>query len=589
MKTKRIGFLKGILSAVFMLALIVTMVAVMPMTVSATNVSEVVYASNLVDGDDIVLIGDTTLYVNADVSLKSIKGDYALEIQSDGEHTLTIDNPNGCAIYVKTLKSVKPSQGTVNLTIKGGDDYFAIYTTGDISLAGIKLDVKGSAGIRSEEGNVTINGTNVSVVGNDGVGVIANGGSISIDSDYLFVQCVGQSGDAKWEHGIGALKDVTIISDDATIAGSYGIESATGNISLTGTFWIGGTANAVAAHEGTITMTGAVTAQGSDTEKDYFVIYAKEDINFTGSKLDVKGDSGIRASTGNITINGNLSVSVNDYIGVNAPSGSVSIDGDTVSILCAGEEVSGWADAIGAKKDVTLKSNDATLASYFGIYSEEGDISLTGNIAVGAVALAIEAESGSITMNGSITAQGSDTEKDYFVIYAKEDVNFTGSKLDVKGDCGIRSSAGDIKLNGNISVVVNNNIGIHATEGSINIEGSSVSVECKGAVRYGLLTAVNANDGVTIKSTQATITGEYGIYSEEGSISLYGDVSIDANYYGIYTKTGNIYIKKNVVINGSNGAVSAENGVIFLDTFCNITAPTNGSNIGSTIVDGYFS
>ena len=89
--------------------------------------------------------------------------------------------------------------------------------------------------------------------------------------------------------------------------------------------------------------------------------------------------------------------------------------------MCAGEEVSGWADAIGAKKDVTLKSNDATLASYFGIYSEEGDISLTGNIAVGAVRLAIEAESGSITMNGSITAQGSDTEKDYFVIYAKED------------------------------------------------------------------------------------------------------------------------------------------------------------------------
>ena len=586
MKTKRIGFLKGILSAVFMLALIVTMVAVMPMTVSATNVSEVVYASNLVDGDDIVLIGDTTLYVNADVSLKSIKGDYALEIQSDGEHTLTIDNPNGCAINVKTLSSVKPSQGTVNLTIKGGDDYFAIYTTGDISLAGIKLDVNGSAGIRSEEGNVTINGTNVSVVGNDGVGVIANGGSISIDSDYLFVQCVGQSGDAKWEHGIGALKDVTIISDDATIAGSYGIESATGNISLTGTFWIGGTANAVVAHEGTITMTGAVTAQGGDTEKDYFVIYAKEDINFTGSKLDVKGDSGIRAYTGNITINGNLFVSVKTDVGVNAPSGSVSIDGDTVSILCAGEEVSGWADAIGAKNDVTLKSNDATIASCFGIYSEEGDISLTGNIAIGAVRLAIKAESGSITMNGSITAQGSDTEKDYFVIYAKEDINFTGSKLDVKGDCGIRSSAGDIKLNGNISVVVNNNIGIHATEGSINIEGSSVSVECKGAVRYGLLTAVNANDGVTIKSTKATITGEYGIYSEEGSISLYGDVSIDANYYGVCAKTGNIYIKKNAVINGSNGAVSAENGVIFLDTFCNIEVPVNGSNIGSTIVDG---
>ena len=439
MKTKRIGFLKGILSAVFMLALIVTMVAVMPMTVSATNVSEVVYASNLVDGDDIVLIGDTTLYVNADVSLKSIKGDYALEIQSDGEHTLTIDNPNGSAIYVKTLKSVKPSQGTVNLTIKGGDDYFAIYTTGDISFDGTKLDAKGGAGIRSDEGNVTINGTNVSVVGSDGIGVVANSGSISIDSDYLFVQCAGQSGDAMWEHGIGAEKDVTIISDDATIAGSIGIGSDTGNITLNGNIVVGGTGTAVYAIQGTITMTGAVTAQG-------------------------------------------------------------------------------------------------------------------GN--------------------------------DHFAIYAKGDISFDGTKLDAKGGAGIRSSAGDIKLNGNISVVVNDNIGIHATEGSINIEGGSVSVECKGSVPYGLLTAVNANDGVTIKSTKATITGEYGIYSEEGSISLYGDVSIDANYYGIYAKTGNIYIKKNAVINGLNGAVSAENGVIFLDTFCNITAPTNGSNIGSTIVDG---
>lgn len=171
------------LGALLGLAVLVTLLTT---TVLATSVSETVYASNLVDGDDIVLIGDTTLYVNADVSLKSISGDYALEIQSDGEHTLTVDNPNGSAIYVKTLKSVKPSQGTVNLTIKGGDDYFAIATTGDISLDGIKLDAKGGAGIRSEEGNVTINGTNVSVVGSDGIGVVANSGSISIDSDYLY-------------------------------------------------------------------------------------------------------------------------------------------------------------------------------------------------------------------------------------------------------------------------------------------------------------------------------------------------------------------------------------------------------------------
>ena len=579
MKTKSRYLLIVFLIAICM---IFGVFAITPLSASATNVSEVVYASNLVDGDDIVLTGDTTLYVNADVSLKSISGDYALEIQSDGEHTLTVDNPNGSAIYVKTLRSVKPSQGTVNLTVKGGDDYFAIATTGDISLDGINLDVNGSAGIRSEEGNVTINGTNVSVVGSDGIGVVANSGSISIDSDYLFVQCAGQSGDAMWEHGIGAAKDVTIISDDATIAGSIGIGSDTGNITLNGNISVGGTGTAVYAIQGTITMTGAVTAQGGN---DYFAIYAKGDISFDGTKLDVNGSAGIRSDEGNVTINGtSVSVVGNDGVGVVANSGSISIDSDYLFVQCAGQSGDAmWEHGIGAAKDVTIISDDATIAGSIGIGSDNGNITLNGNIAVGGTGTAVYAIQGTITMTGAVTAQGGN---DHFAIYAKGDISFDGTKLDAKGGAGIRSSAGDIKLNGNISVVVNDNIGIHATEGSINIEGGSVSVECKGSVPYGLLTAVNANDGVTIKSTKATITGEYGIYSEEGSISLYGDVSIDANYYGIYAKTGNIYIKKNAVINGSNGAVSAENGVIFLDTFCNIEVPVNGSNIGSTIVDG---
>ncbi|MBQ9073204.1 MAG: hypothetical protein IJY30_01875, partial [Muribaculaceae bacterium] len=179
----------------FLKLLLVSIMAVVlltatALTVSATNVSEIVYASNLVDGDDIVLIGDTTLYVNADVSLKSIKGDYALEIQSDGEHTLTIDNPNGCAIEVKTLKSVKPSQGAVNLTVKGGDNYFAIYTTGDISLEGIKLEVEGDNGIRSSAGDIKLNG-NVSIVVNDNIGIHATEGSISIDGNSVSIECKG--------------------------------------------------------------------------------------------------------------------------------------------------------------------------------------------------------------------------------------------------------------------------------------------------------------------------------------------------------------------------------------------------------------
>ena len=152
MRTRRIGFLKGIILAVFMTTLIATVFKVMPLTASATNVSNTVYTSNLVENDELVLTGDTTLFVNADLTLKSISGDYTLEIQGDGEHTLTVNNPNGCAINVKTLRSVKPSQGTVNLTVKGGNSKYAMYAGEDISLNGINLSVNGGAGIRSYEG-----------------------------------------------------------------------------------------------------------------------------------------------------------------------------------------------------------------------------------------------------------------------------------------------------------------------------------------------------------------------------------------------------------------------------------------------------
>ncbi|MBQ3219031.1 MAG: hypothetical protein IJB32_00345, partial [Clostridia bacterium] len=63
MKTKSRYLLIVFLIAICMLF---GVFAITPLTASAANVSEVVYASNLVDGDDIVLIGDTTLYVNAD-------------------------------------------------------------------------------------------------------------------------------------------------------------------------------------------------------------------------------------------------------------------------------------------------------------------------------------------------------------------------------------------------------------------------------------------------------------------------------------------------------------------------------------------
>ena len=553
---------------------------------AATNVGGTYFASNFVDGDALVLIEDTTIFVNEDITLRSISGDYALEIQSDGEHTLTIDNPNGSAIYVKTLKSVKPSQGTVNLTIKGGDDYFAIATTGDISLDGIKLDAKGSAGIRSEEGNVTINGTNVSVVGSDGIGVVANGGSISIDSDYLFVQCAGQSGDAMWEHGIGAAKDVTILSDDATIAGSIGIESDKGNITLSGNIAVGGTGTAVYAVQGTITMTGSVTAQGGD---DYFAIGAKGDISFDGTKLDAKGSAGIRSEEGNVTINGtNVSVVGSDGIGVVANGGSISIDSDYLFVQCTGQSGDAmWEHGVGALKDITIISDDAIIAGRYGVASDEGNISLTGTFWVGARNSAICATAGNITVNGDLTANNTDGNY-YCVVSGEGDITLSNGTFNItSANNAVITHNGNIYLNGDITVSSSesDSCAINAREGDIVIQGGSLDVTTGGTYALGA-----ANGNIGINQPLQILVPQNG-HVDTNNVVANGSIIVDANgdpvshveIATVITDEINLWINAPV---GGEKPVTSSKDVYGLNNNCTVKSITwyendvkfNGSN-----------
>ena len=155
--------------------------------------------------------------------------------------------------------------------------------------------------------------------------------------------------------------------------------------------------------------------------------------------------------------------------------------------MCVGEEVSGWADAIGAKNDVTLKSNDATLVSYCGIYSEEGDISLTGNIAVGGVGHAIIAESGSITVDGNLSARNVD-DSYYCIVAVDGDISLKNGTVDVTSQSNaVITHNGSIFLNGNIIVTSlgTGSVAINAREGDIVIQGGSLDVTTGGTHALG--------------------------------------------------------------------------------------------------------
>ena len=95
-----------------------------------TNVNGSVNASSLVANDNIVLTGNTTLNMDVDLALTSIRGDYSLNIQ--GSHMLTVKNPSGVAIRVRSFNSTAPLYLTAKyeaITTKTTDKY-----EGDITI-----------------------------------------------------------------------------------------------------------------------------------------------------------------------------------------------------------------------------------------------------------------------------------------------------------------------------------------------------------------------------------------------------------------------------------------------------------------------
>lgn len=142
--------------------------------VAATNVSGTTYASNLVANDNIVLTGNTVLFMNTDLTLTGISGDYTLEIQ--GSNTLTVNNPNGNAISVSSLNTISAS-----LNITGSKD--GLNVDQDITISGGSLVVHaGVDGVYSRNGSITMNGT-FNLTSTNGRAIYARIGNVAITGD----------------------------------------------------------------------------------------------------------------------------------------------------------------------------------------------------------------------------------------------------------------------------------------------------------------------------------------------------------------------------------------------------------------------
>ncbi len=302
--------------------------------VNATNINGTEYASNLVDNDNIVLTGNTVLFMNADLTLKSISGDYDLEIQ--GSNTLTINNPNGTGISVKSFNSMAPLHITArdnaiattnvegDITINGdltaettGNKYFCIVGK-KVTLIGGTMKITSVTNAVVSYGDMILGGDITASATDDHSGAFN-----TRDGGNLFIQEGSTITAVSAGFGIYAAGNITMPNGSLTARGySHAtVQSYSGNISLTGTINVKGKDCAICAGDeknvGDITINGDLTAE--TTGNKYFCIVGKK-VTLIGGTMKITSVTNAVVSYGDITLSGEITAvsSMKNSVAINS-------------------------------------------------------------------------------------------------------------------------------------------------------------------------------------------------------------------------------------------------------------------------------
>ena len=487
---------KRIISVLLAFVMVVGLIPVAAIPARAQNITGLMYASTVIADRGVVLMGDTHLYMDIDLSVPYIEGDYNLTI--DGSGKLTV-NGSGNGIDVKSLNCtsdlfVQPGWHAIEAAgavyINNAESFVVggIYAAGHIDIQCSNATIAGNDyAISSALGSITLSGGTFDI-GANGVAVFANVGDITMDGDF------------------------TVNSNDGRT-----IDTAKGEVVIDGSL--------------KSTSGAKFDPEVHFANRDWFSIGAASGFSFYGTTLEVTGLGGILA-------------------GINAGDTDISITADSVSIITEryyalygnyiyvdSDEL--WLENEGSEEDENVICDFST------VFAEE-DVTLSsesGGI-VGEIALNVF---GTLTLNGNFVA-GGDSDRDNPVIIANrmeangnlvlrnstglavdasEAFSFNGTTLDIEGYGGIDAD-GDVNITAdNVSVF---------TQKLSCIEGQTVYIDCD-VLR--LENVPNVNDPEV---------GQYGIACYESATVNCPDATIIACDHGVYgngcdvTLTGNFTI-----------------------------------------------
>ena len=413
--------------------------------VTDTNVSGTINASQLANNDEVILYGDTTLILDADKTIKSIRGNHSLTIQ--GDKKLTIKS-NGHGIDTASL--------TTNLS--GGfimieSEENGLNIAGNILLNGGMISINAKEnGVYSANGDITVNciletefggkyQSNAIVAGiKAGEGTIRSAGTIITKPSSNFNDVNISNG----IHitGLWAQNDIEVTDGSVTMSNDGGK-------------WYDG----LCAYEGSFKMSGEakVTIKGNNRALYARAVRAGADVLVHGGTLELETidrSSAIHAS-GSVIIEGGLVIAIGSpktYVYLN---GGPGVNSDPLGSV-----------GIRAQGDIRITSGEVyAYGSLYGIYSGSGIEIINGNV---------HAEtSGPYSSNGSM--------------YDMPDVEFSGihSYRFSIYDGTVEAIGGGVRSDG-----------IYATD-AIKVEGGVVKAN---GSKYGIFTRKAIFDGGDIEA-----------------------------------------------------------------------------------------
>ena len=535
---------------------------------NATNINGPTYASNLVENDNIVLTGNAVLFMNRDLTLKSISGDYSLEIQG-GEHTLTIKNPDGIGIQVKSFNNLA-SNVIISCNRTG------ISATGDISMQGgtLKVESRNNSGIYSSGGDVRLVGTvdvkaPVFAIYTRSYNSIYVEGNMTAENTMEDFYCI-RGGNITL---IGGTMNITSINQTVT---SFGNMTLAGNITAKSTLKNASAFNISEGGSLLIKDGSQITALGGGN-----AIYAEGSITMEGGRLKAEGSSyeGIMARNGNISLKGNIDVKAAKQA-IYAENGSVTVNGDLtaktnledytciagmtmVNLVGGTINVNSAGNAIGSKNAIILSGDINAIAYHtaivtYGDITYEGGtltargekghglygnkISLTGAVDVKSDQIAIRA-TGPLTVNGDLTAET--TLEDFYCVDGFKGITMTGGTIKITSiNYGV-CSWGNLTLSGDITVKAT---GHEASAINVREGGNLLIKDGSDITALGGGNAIYAEGSITMEGGKLKAEGSAyeGIMARKGNISLKGNIDVKAAKYAIYAENGDVVVNGNL-------------------------------------------